>query len=324
MQRGLTRSLPLFDVLLLKDGRMLDAIVHEGDGVTILEFERTSATEGGDTGSAMQRLQSHLSGARTVAALLQAVADAVHAVTGFGRVMVYRFLPDGSGCVEAEARDAGVASFLGLHYPAADIPLQARALYLKNWLRLIPDVTYAPAPLQPLVNPTTGRMLDLSLSVLRSVSPIHREYLSNMGVAATMVISMVRHGQLWGMIACHHNQPHHVPARLRVACELFAEMASLMIDPHITAQDMGTRLAARQKLEDLRRQLADQPDLSRALTQLRPNLLDLIPASGASLWFNGQLTSIGEGPTQEQIVDLVAWLGTREEAVFATDQLAAL
>ncbi|MCX7196537.1 MAG: GAF domain-containing protein, partial [Proteobacteria bacterium] len=324
VQRGLTRSLPMFEVILLKDGRMLDAFVHEGDGVTILEFERARATEGGDAGAAMRRLQSHLAGARTVAALLQGIADAVHAVTGFGRVMVYRFLPDGSGRVEAEARDAGVASFLGLHYPAADIPVQARALYLKNWLRLIPDVTYVPAPLQPLVHPATGRMLDLSQSVLRSVSPIHLEYLSNMGVAATMVISMVRHGQLWGMIACHHHQPHHVPARLRVACELFAEMASMMIDPKITAEDMSSRLAGRQKIEDLKRLLADQPDLSRALTQLRPNLLDLIPASGASLWFNGQLTTIGEGPTQKQIVDLVAWLGTREAAVFATDQLATL
>jgi len=181
VQRGLTRSLPMFEVILLKDGRMLDAFVHEGDGVTILEFERARATEGGDAGAAMRRLQSHLAGARTVAALLQGIADAVHAVTGFGRVMVYRFLPDGSGRVEAEARDAGVASFLGLHYPAADIPVQARALYLKNWLRLIPDVTYVPAPLQPLVHPATGRMLDLSQSVLRSVSPIHLEYLSNMG-----------------------------------------------------------------------------------------------------------------------------------------------
>ncbi len=324
VQRQLTRSLPLFELVLPQDGRRLDVLVHDSEGVVILECETPLGAGDADTLATLQMMQLHVAHAPSVAALCQEIANAVHAATGFQRVMVYRFLPDGGGIVDAEARDTAAASFLGLRFPASDIPRQARAMYLTNWLRLIPDAAYTPAPLRPLRNPTTGRMLDLSQSVLRSVSPIHLEYLANMGVAATMTISIVRKGQLWGLIACHHPTPRHVPARLRVACELFAEMASLRIEPEVTAQELQARLAARHVLEDLLLGLAHQPDLASGLTQLRPNLLDLIPAGAVSLWFNGHTTSIGATPTPEQIEGLIAWLGTQPEAVFATDRLAEL
>ncbi len=125
-------------------------------------------------------------------------------MTGFDRVMVYRFAQDDSGEVIAESTHAGVESFLGLHYPASDIPRQARGLYERNWLRIIPDVEAVPSPIQPTLD-SAGKPLDLSQSVLRSVSPIHIEYLENMGVRASMSVSILREGRLWGLFACHHN-----------------------------------------------------------------------------------------------------------------------
>ena len=164
-------------------------------------------------------------------ALYQAIATEVHDVTGFDRVMVYRFAPDGSGAVIAEARgSAGINSFLGLNFPASDIPRQARLLYQANWIRNIPDARYAPAVIMPPLNPLTGQPLDLSHSILRSVSPVHRQYLANMGVVASVSLSLILRGQLWGLIACHHNAPRYLPHRLRDACELFAEMTSSYLE----------------------------------------------------------------------------------------------
>jgi light-regulated signal transduction histidine kinase (bacteriophytochrome) len=135
----------------------------------------------------------------------------VRGLTGFDRVMVYRFDPDWNGEVVAEERRDDLEPFLGLHFPASDIPAQARALYLRNWLRLIPDARYAPVPLVPERNPHDGRPLDLGASTLRSVSPVHLEYLANMGVIASMSVSLVDRGRLWGLIACHHYAGPHRP-----------------------------------------------------------------------------------------------------------------
>ena len=151
-------------------------------------------------------------------------------MTGFDRVMVYRFDRDWNGEVIAEERRPDLNPFLGLHYPAADIPAQARRLYTVNWTRLIADVDYAPVPLEPVLDPGTGAPLDLSFSTLRSVSPIHLEYLQNMGVTASMSISLVIDGELWGLIACHHYSGPHRPSQdARAAAEFLGQVASQQI-----------------------------------------------------------------------------------------------
>src|SRR6201999_777258 len=129
--------------------------------------------------------------ASTLQTLCDTVVREVRDLTGFQRVMLYRFDASGSGSVDAEAKEPYLEPFLNLHYPASDIPKQARELYLKNWLRIIPDALYAPVPIVPTLRPDTGTPLDLSLSVLRSVSPIHLEYLANMGVRASMSVSLI-------------------------------------------------------------------------------------------------------------------------------------
>ena len=153
-------------------------------------------------------------------------------LTGFDRVMIYRFDEDWNGQVVAEDRADGLNSFLGLRYPASDIPAQARALYRSQWLRLIVDVGYRPVPLVPPLNPLTGRPLDLSHASLRSVSPVHVEYLHNMGVSASMSISLLDRGELWGLIACHHYAgPHQPPYEIRVAAEFLGQtLSARMVD----------------------------------------------------------------------------------------------
>ena len=144
-------------------------------------------------------------------AMYREAARQVRALTGFDRVMVYRFDHDGAGEVVGESMTRGLSPFLGLRYPAADIPLQARALYERNYIRIITDVDAQPVPVAPALSPE-GEKLDLSMSVLRSVSPIHIEYLKNMGVYASMSISILQGGKLWGLIACHHNSPKNLEA----------------------------------------------------------------------------------------------------------------
>ena len=160
----------------------------------------------------------------------------IRLLSGFDRVMVYRFDADWNGEVIAERKRDDLNTFLGLHYPASDIPAQARELYRRHWLRLIPDVGYASVPLVPAVAHDTSRPLDLSSSTLRSVSPIHLEYLGNMGVGASMSVSIVINGQLWGLIACHHySGAHHVSVPARNAAEFLAQLISQRISETLDA-----------------------------------------------------------------------------------------
>src|SRR6185436_8095552 len=175
----------------------------------------------------MRQSVRRLQDAATLAELFDIAAREVRSLTGFDRVMVYRFDRDWNGEVVAEARLDSLEPFLGLHYPAADIPAQARRLYTLNWLRIITDVSYRPSRLVPEVEPDSGAPLDLSFSVLRSVSPIHIEYLRNMGVTASMSVSLIRDGVLAGLIACHHySGPHPVSFVVRDTAEFLGQTLS--------------------------------------------------------------------------------------------------
>jgi len=188
-------------------------------------LEVPSARLGATLAAAVQRI----SAAPSIGVLCDALAQVMRDLTGYDRVMVYRFDPDGHGKVIAEARDARLPPLLGHHYPASDIPQQARALYLKNRVRMLVDVEAPTAPLQPPVLPLTGAPLDMSMCQLRAMSPIHLQYLRNMGVTATMSVSLVREGQLWGLVAAHHHAPRRLRCSLRTAAELLGEVASTRI-----------------------------------------------------------------------------------------------
>ena len=177
--------------------------------------------------------------------------------------------------------------FFGLHFPAADIPPQAREMYRRNWLRLIPDVAYTPAPLMPAEADHGGPPLDMSQCVLRSVSPIHLEYLRNMGVNASMSLSIVIGNELWGLISCHHNTPRAMAADLRAACELFAQIFSLHLRAKIETEAAQRRIAPLRVQKAFAHRLPQAKDIAAELVRGQVTLLDLIPASGAATRWEG-------------------------------------
>jgi light-regulated signal transduction histidine kinase (bacteriophytochrome) len=305
----------------------VDVIAHRNDRCLLLECEERATRAPHDAVddpiALVQRMSRNVEHAATARHLCDEVAREIRAVTDFARVMVYRFDHDGSGAVIAEARDAATESFLGLHYPAGDIPRQARDLYRSSTIRAIPDARYEPAPLIPPRDPRDGAPVDLGRSVLRSVSPVHRQYLANMGVVASMSVSLVLHGKLWGLIACHHPAPHRLPFRLREACALFADMAATRLQMALAAEQFEGRLQATRVHEDLLARLAQESDPLAGLRRWRRHLAELVPAAGLALVHDGACTHLGATPDDAQVGGLVAWLDAGgHDGVFHTDCLA--
>jgi len=244
--------------------------------------------------------------------LADAVVQCVRDLVGYERVMVYRFDPDRHGKIIAEARDPRLESLLGHRYPASDIPQRARELYLRNRVRVLVDVHYEPSPLVPrlLSGATTGDAgeLDMSHCYLRSMSPLHLQYLKNMGITATLVVSLVREGQLWGLIACHHHSPRNVPYALRAACELLGEA----ISTRIAAIENYARAQVAIQVRRLEQRLVEatsiEGDWRLALFRQPQTLLQPLEASGAVLFHEGEVLTSGEVPSTPELRALRAWL----------------
>ncbi len=213
----------MFGVELQPGGKLFDVAVHFSGAYLIVEAEPSVVEPDVNSGEMVRLMLGRVRKTRGLTELAQESARQLKILNGFDRVMVYRFHPDGSGEVIAEVASSGLEPFLGLHYPASDIPKQARILYQRNWLRIISDINAKPALLTATAS-HSAPLLDLSMSVLRSVSPIHVEYLRNMGVGASMSVSILRDGKLWGLFACHHYSPRHISFERRTAAELFGQM----------------------------------------------------------------------------------------------------
>ncbi|MEI7555974.1 ATP-binding protein [Candidatus Chlorohelix sp.] len=302
---------PLYIFTLKVQGQVFDSLVHRIHGVLVLELEPSKFVKAGnspDLYNHVKSMFSSLSSNMTVREFCQVVTEHVQNLTGFDRVVVYKFDDEGRGEVLAESIGEGISSFLGLHYPASDIPKQARALYMLNWLRLICNVDYTPAPLTPILNPVTAKPLDMSYSVLRSVSPIHIEYLKNMGVKASMSISLIQNNHLWGLIACHHESPKFVPYELRTACELMGQIISLQLSTREENEDFEYRLQIKEVHARLIEQLSMQENYIDRLLNYNPNLSNLINAGGVAVCLDGSISKLGETPDNAQIAKLVNWL----------------
>ncbi|MEB3358827.1 MAG: response regulator [Synechococcales bacterium] len=258
--------------------------------------------------------------------LTQQIVQRVQEFTQFDRVMIYQFDPDESGKVIAEAVSGQRERYLGLHYPAADIPPQARQLFLKSWVRAIPDVQHQPSPIVPDVGPLSRQPLNLSRAVLRGVSPSHLEYLRNMGVAGALTVSIVTERRLWGLLVCHHYSPKRVDCYLRNACEFLGRFLSIELihQQGRDAQLYWDRVRAFQSL--LRQRLQQAPEqIDQVLIQHQDALLTLVNASGAVLCFNGQMVCLGKTPPEAEVVRLVEGLcHDEQQEVFHTDYLASI
>ena len=306
--------------------KSFDATLHRSDGLTIIELEPLSDTSRFAPDAFRDIIRDTLSSierATTMKDLAGEIAGQMRQLTGFDRVWVYRFHEDWHGEIIGESMREGIEPWLGLHYPASDIPAQARALFLKNWLRVIPDIGFKPVPLEPVDNPETGEPLDLGNSVLRSVSPIHIQYLTNMGVKASLVISLIHRGVLWGLISGHHySGPKQVSLATRTLCEFLAQALSLQVGMAEKVEDRERALETRTVEARLRERLAENDGYQRSLTQGTPTLLDLTHATGASVCDVDDCTCVGKTPPMHDIGKLVAWLKNQDTDVFHTTMLS--
>ena len=307
--------------------REFDAILHrDPGGVLLVELEIAYGKRPysfPNTYQAVRGSVEELNRATTLTELYDTTARAVRTLTGFDRVMVYRYDEDYNGEVVAECKREDLNSFLGLHYPSTDIPAQARALYEKNWIRLISDVDYTPAPLVPTVDPADGAPLDLTYATLRSVSPIHIEYLQNMGVHASMSISLLRNGKLWGLIACHHYAgPHLPPFGTRAAAEFLGSTLSLRLVDQFEEDQLQKRLAAQEVLGALTTATLDDTQPLVAALLGTPDLLDLVSADGVAIDIEGQYRSRGTVPPREVVSAIAAWARASGNEVVSTECLS--
>ena len=306
------------------EGPPIALMVHRFDGVLIAEFEPASdvLTAYANLYPLVQTFIGQLQGAESIEQVCaQAVAE-VKRITGFGRVKAYRFDEAGDGLVLAELADPGYPSYLGLCFPAADIPPQARALYCANRIRVIEDANYVPAALVPALNPLTERPLDLSHAALRSVSPVHLQYMRNMRTLASMSISIVVGGRLWGLISCHHAEPKAVRFQSRTACELLGSVLSLQIESmelHVRNQRL---LGVRQQIVQLLSAMADRDSVRDGALALSDTLLGFARAQGVAIITASSCDLVGQTPDEALVQALTEWLAERGgHEVFHSDNV---
>lgn len=306
--------------------RCFEVLSHEADGLRVIEFEPLDSLSAPSSDLQLKQINSvaRLQESDGLPQLFQRLADSVAEISGYDRVMVYRFHTDWHGEVIAEHVSAGVESYLGLHYPASDIPEQARRLYTQSWHRTIADAGYTPVPLVPSINPVTGRPLDLTHSVLRSVSPVHCEYLRNMGVAASMSLSLILEGRLWGLIACHHRNPHRMSLSQRIACELVARVASVCIGAREKSLIQDARLEARGMQGRLFERVAEESSFVTALVRHAEHFLGFVQASGAVITIRGEHHRVGKLPPETVVQRCLALVDQEAiDLIYATDCLAS-
>jgi two-component system, chemotaxis family, sensor kinase Cph1 len=306
-----------------------DAIFHHSlDGFLILELEPTVINHNIPFLNFYHLAKTSINQLTAIADLSafgRLVVAEVRKITEFDRVMLYKFDADGHGAVIAEDKVAEMESYLGLHFPNSDIPPLSRSMFIANRIRVIPDIRNQGVELIPAHNPRTNLPTDLTLSILRSTDPCHTEYLQNMGIGASLTISLIKGGELWGLIACHHRTPKLLPYELRQACEFLGQVIFAQISIGEDIADYSYRA----KIAHLRsigiEQISQSSSFIDGLMGQSPNLLDLFDVCGAAIWAGGEWTSIGLIPPTTALDNLVLWLTKNApDDVFTTDALSLL
>jgi light-regulated signal transduction histidine kinase (bacteriophytochrome) len=305
--------------------RAFHAVAHRADGAILFELEEAVADEPGSFEDLYPQVRGFLNELQAVASVEELGALAareVRRLTGFDRALVYSFDEEWNGTVVAEDRNEVLPSYLGLRWPASDIPAQARELYRLNRLRLISDADYRPVPVEPAANPLTGRPIDMSFAVLRSVSPVHLEYMRNMGTWGSMSISLMRDGKLWGLISCHNQAPKRVPYHVRTACDFVGQILSLQLAAKEHAALAEKRIALRAVQSRLLAQMAAEENFLNGLVGHPAELLGLTHATGAAVLVGDACVLVGETPDEASVRRLAARLAAAGDDLFHTDSLA--
>jgi len=304
----------------------LDGLLHRHDGVVFIELEPVPGqAHRPSLDLHLTRTLRRLQTASTLEALYEISVNEIRALTGYDRVLIYRFQEQGHGQVIAESATPELDAYEGLFFPASDIPEQARDLYRLNWLRIIPDASYVPAPMVPALRPDTLQPLDMSYAVLRSVSPIHCHYMRNMGVRSSMSISLLKDHKLWGLISCGNRQPLQVPHALRAACQTIGQVLSMQISMLEERQAQLQRQAKENLLQSLAAAMREADgDVYNGLIAHPEALMALAEASGVAVIIEGEAHLFGRCPSVEQVDALLKWVQLQASSVVETSSLSAL
>jgi two-component system, chemotaxis family, sensor kinase Cph1 len=303
--------------------RSFDVALHRSGGYAVLELEEVNgaAPSLDALNPNLRQFVEQLGGAFTTESLCQLAAADVRRLTGFDRVLVYRFDENWNGTVIAEDRNENLPSYLDLRFPASDIPAQARELYRRNRLRIIPNADYVPVPIQS----HDPAPLDLSDSLLRSVSPVHLEYMRNMGTMASMSISILRDSELWGLISCHSKEPRRVPLQVRNACDFLTQIFSLQLEARENTALAEKRIRLRSVQARLLAYMAAEESFIDGLVNHPAELMHLVGAEGVAIVSGDFCWILGQTPSEQHIRKLAAWLSQHHpEDLFATDALSTL
>lgn len=304
-----------------------DAIVHRYAGHLFLELERTKSQESRafvaffqETRDALQRLRQSCD----LADLCETSVQTLQHMTGFDRVNIYQFDARWDGKVIAEWCRDGVRPFLGYHFPEGDIPAQARKLYLTSRMRAIPNTHYVPSPIVSTEG-ACGPPVDMSMAVLRSVSPMHRQYAQSMGTKASMSISLLHEGRLWGLLICAHVAgPKFLSYEVRTACEFICEVFTSLIGAKEAISDRAERRRLNVKKDRLVEQMLHLQDVSAGLLGGKANttMTEVCDAPGAAICRTGSIIATGAAPPNDVIAALRDWLCARQSSeLFVTDRL---
>jgi light-regulated signal transduction histidine kinase (bacteriophytochrome)/CheY-like chemotaxis protein len=306
---------PLQSTVVRTNGQVFDAVAHLADNYIIVELEIIDDTKALERDFFYDELRQFAVGMREVRdlkALYAFVTAQIRKITGFDRVKLYKFDEDWNGEVVAESRADFMASYQGLHFPSTDIPAQARALYMKNFIRQIADISYAPVKVVPTLNPHTNKPLDMSLSALRSVSPVHVQYLANMGVHASMSVTIIQNGRFWGLIACHHNSPYHVPYRIRMVSEIMGHIFSAQLSSMEELVDRTDLEKRKLIIERLTATLGTHFNLYDLLRDKQAILLDAMKAQGMAILYKNKVSLFGTVPNEDTVQALIEWLYAKQ------------
>lgn len=319
---GINQSVFPLEIELL--GKLFQLSIHKSNDIYVLEAEPHFRSRELLADLYLQNIQfiTDMNSTRTLQELCALVAKGTREIAGYDRVMIYRFDEDYNGEVFAEDCREDLEPFLGLHYPHTDIPVQARELYMKNQLRLIVDMDYEPVPIFTVDN-QENKNLDLGLSILRSTSPIHVQYLKNMGVGATLTISLIHHGRLWGLIACHHYSAKNISPEIRLAAKLQGQFITSQIDLRQSTDEYEIARKTALALEHLVGLTLPLDHLPFEIIVTDPELLNLCNAAGVSIYVGGEMYRYGLTPSEDQISKISEEISHHvREGIFCTNKLA--
>lgn len=322
LQVGLRLKAPLVIELM---GHQMEILIHQKEQYFVLEMEKKQNTDRVFT-EAFEEVKlaiARLEACNTVEEVSKVGIAEIRKITGFNGVMMYRFDEDWNGTVIAEEKSGDLEHYLGHTFPASDVPRQARQLYLKNPYRLIPDREYKPVRLYPIVNPLAKSFTDLSDLNVRGVAAVHLEYLKNMNVTASMSIRVIYHGELWGLIACHHTTAKYLSLELCSVCELLSTIISARIESLLHKQVADAETNLQKEQTQLMAQVYAENDLFKGLLNEKEiNLASVFEAGGVAAVINGEMVGFKNIPPTEFVEDLILWLQTKNiERVYATDNL---